>query len=102
MPSFIMPLPLVRIQERMQELDSWAIEGAADLVKEYLFESFIDSIDFVNQVAQIAEKQQHHPTILINYTSVRLTLTTHSEHALSEKDFDLAKAIDDIDKPMFK
>ncbi len=94
-----MPLPLARIEQYMQELDSWAIEGATDLVKEYLFESFIESIDFVNQVAQIAEKHQHHPTILINHTSVRLTLTTHSEHALSEKDFELAKAIDGIDKP---
>ena len=94
-----MPLSLALIEQRLQELDSWAIEGATDLVKEYLFESFIESIDFVNQVAQIAEKHQHHPTILINYTSVRLTLSTHSEHALTEKDFDLAKAIDSIDKP---
>lgn len=91
-----MPLTLARIQQRLQELDNWAIEGATDLVKEHEFESFVDAIEFVNAVAVIAEQQGHHPTILINYTSVRLTLTTHSEHALTDKDFDLAKAIDGI------
>lgn len=94
-----MPLPLARVQQRLQELDNWAIEGATDLVKEYEFESFIDAIDFVNAIAVIAERQGHHPTILINYTTVRLTLTTHSEHALTDKDFNLAKAIDEVEKP---
>ena len=91
-------MPLARVQQRLQELNNWALEGATDLIKEYSFETFLDAIDFVNRVAALAEQQQHHPAILINYTSVRLTLTTHSEHALSEKDFDLAKAIDVIEK----
>ena len=94
-----MPIALARIQQRLQELNNWAIEGATDLVKEYAFESFIDALEFVNAVAAIAEQQGHHPAILINDNVVRLTLTTHSEHALTDKDFDLAKAIDRIEKP---
>ncbi len=91
-------MSLARIQQRFEELDNWAIEGATDLVKEFTFESFVDAIAFVNSVAVLADQQQHHPTILIAYTTVRLTLTTHSEHALTEKDFDLAKAIDAIER----
>ena len=93
-----MPLSLTRVQQRLAELDDWAIEGATDLVREYTFERFADAIGFVNSVAALAGQHNHHPTILIQYTSVRLTLTTHSEHALTEKDFDLAKAIDGIGK----
>ncbi len=91
-----MPLALARIQQRFGELDNWALEGATDLVKEFTFESYIEAIEFVNNVAALAEKLHHHPMILINYTIVRLTLTTHSEHALTDKDFDLAKAIDEL------
>lgn len=93
-----MALALLRIQQKMKELDNWAIEGATDLAKEYTFSTFMESVAFVNTIAELAEKHKHHPTILINYTLVRLTLTTHSEHGLTEKDFDLAKSIDDIRK----
>ena len=91
-----MALALLRIQQRMKELDNWAIEGATDLVKEFEFSQFKEAIAFVNKVAEVAEKHGHHPTILINYTLVRLTLTTHSEHGLTEKDFELAKALDEM------
>lgn len=94
----MMPIALARIQQRMQELENWAIEGATDLMKEYTFSSFSEAIAFVNKVAELAEKHNHHPAILVNYTLVRLTLTTHSEHGLSEKDFEVAKAIDEIGK----
>ena len=87
------PLPLARIQARMQELMGWSFEMNA-LVKEFQFPDFGSAIGFVNHVAEIANRLQHHPTILIAYTLVRITVTTHDEHGLTDKDFELAKGID--------
>jgi 4a-hydroxytetrahydrobiopterin dehydratase len=60
------------------------------------FETFVDAIAFVNQLAEIAEQQDHHPDIRISYTSVGLTLTTHRVHGLTRNDFILAAKIDKL------
>ena len=49
---------------------------------------------FVNKVAQAAKAADHHPDIEINYNRVKLTLSTHSEGGLTDKDFALARSID--------
>jgi 4a-hydroxytetrahydrobiopterin dehydratase len=49
---------------------------------------------FVNSVALLAEKQNHHPDIDIRWNKVHLVLSTHSVGGLTEFDFKLAKAID--------
>ena len=46
--------------------------------------------------AEIAEKFGHHPTLLINYNSVRMSLTTHAAKGLTQKDFDVAMEIDKL------
>jgi 4a-hydroxytetrahydrobiopterin dehydratase len=53
---------------------------------------------FVNRVARLAEAANHHPDIVIKYNKVRLTLTTHDEGGLTEKDFKLANKIDRLVK----
>ena len=71
------------------------IEGK--LTKEYTFSNFKEAIAYVNQVAEAAERLNHHPDILIySYKKVRLTLYTHSESRISEKDLELASLIDEI------
>jgi len=90
-------LPLSTIQERMAKLNNWALEGES-IVKDFVFQGFLESVWFVNKVAEIAEKEQHHPDIIINYNNVRLVSTTHSERGLTSKDFDLAEKIDKIGK----
>ncbi|MDW8309695.1 MAG: 4a-hydroxytetrahydrobiopterin dehydratase [Verrucomicrobiales bacterium] len=49
---------------------------------------------FVNAVARRAEEAWHHPDIDIRWNKVTLTLTTHSEGGLTEKDFELARQLD--------
>ena len=83
------------IQKRMQNLKNWSLEGNA-IVKEYQFYNFRGAMEFVNKVADIAEKLNHHPSIVIEDYIVRLVLTTHSENGLTEKDFDTAEEIDKI------
>lgn len=88
-------ITLLEIQQKMSELKDWSFEGGA-LVRYFEFDSFAESIKFVNKVAELSEKHNHHPDILIIYKTVRINIITHSENALTEKDFELAKDIDQI------
>ncbi len=73
---------------------AWVREGNA-IVRDLRRDSFADAVDFVDQVARVADEANHHPDILIHgWNRVRLTLCTHSEGGLTERDFDLAKRID--------
>ncbi|WP_456408663.1 4a-hydroxytetrahydrobiopterin dehydratase [Caldithrix abyssi] len=51
---------------------------------------------FINKVAILAERHGHHPEIFNVYNRVRLTLATHDAGGLTQKDFDLATAIDEL------
>ena len=66
----------------------------AKISKEYKFKDFIGAINFVEQVAEIAELEGHHPDIHIFYNKVLLELSTHAIGGLSENDFILAAKID--------
>tara|TARA_Y100000034_G_C6665413_1_gene291878 strand:+ start:306 stop:578 length:273 start_codon:yes stop_codon:yes gene_type:complete len=88
-------LPLNLINEYMQKLNGWALEGDS-IVKDFDLPDFPSAIEFVNNVAELAERREHHPGILINGNQVRLNLTTHSEQGLTSKDFELAEEIDKI------
>jgi len=57
---------------------------------------FLKGIDFVNQVAKKAQKMNHHPDIDIRFDQVTLTLTTHDEGGITEKDFSLARQCDEV------
>ncbi len=68
-------------------------DGAA-IRKQFTFNSFRDSIVFVNRVATLADKANHHPDVDIRYDRVLLTLSTHSAGGVTDKDLDLAKGVD--------
>ena len=60
------------------------------------FDDFLGAIDFVDQVAEIAEEEDHHPDIQIRYNKVTLTLSTHHESGLTSRDFEVAERIDNL------
>jgi 4a-hydroxytetrahydrobiopterin dehydratase len=79
------------IQAALKKLGGgWSLKDGA-IGKQYTWPSFPDAIEFVNRVADLAEQADHHPDILINYRRVTLTLSTHSEGGITQKDFDLAQ-----------
>ena len=82
-----------QVQEKLKTLQGWELQEGT-LTKLYKFNDFVDSMSFVNRVAQYAEEADHHPDILIRYNKVTLTLVTHSAGGLTDKDFQLAKQID--------
>lgn len=81
------------IEEGLNGLSGWEKKGN-EIVKVYKNKNFVESIGFVNKVAILAEKADHHPDILIRYKNVTLTLSTHSQGGLTGKDFKLAGEID--------
>ena len=66
------------------------------LEKEFRFKNFVQSMGFANQVALIAQAEDHHPEIEISYSKVEIELYTHSIGGLSENDFILAAKIDEL------
>ena len=65
------------------------------LLRSFTFSTFMNAIDFVNEVAALSEQQHHHPNIHIDYTCVRLSLSTHDDgNIVTAKDHQLATAID--------
>ena len=75
------------------DLNEWTIQNEL-LVKEFVFSTFQNAINFVNVVAKIADEADHHPDIFISYNKVKISLTTHDVGEISEKDYSLAKAIE--------
>jgi len=64
------------------------------LIKEFKFNSFRNSIVFVNRIAGLADDADHHPEILIRHTKVLITLSTHSVGGITQKDLKLAGQLD--------
>ena len=83
------------IQQGLAKMQGWTYQGK-ELQKKFIFKSFLPGIEFVNQIAQAAESAGHHPDIAINYNVVGISLSTHSEGGVTQKDFDLAGKIDQI------
>ena len=75
------------------DLNEWATQNEL-LVKEFVFSTFQDAINFVNAVAKIADEVDHHPDIFISYSKVKISLITHDLGEISEKDYSLAKEIE--------
>ena len=86
------------IDARLPEFPEWSVSGGA-LQRTFKFDNFVDAMAFVNKVAEQAEEVQHHPDILVRYSKVTLTLTTHDAGGLTQKDFDLARDIDRLLAP---
>lgn len=81
------------IQTALLNLPDWRIEGRS-IQKEFRFRTFRAAMSFVNEVAGIASEARHHPDILIRYNRVTLTLTTHDEGGLTEKDIAFARHVE--------
>ena len=79
----------------LERTPGWTRVGKT-IDRTYRFQSFKDAMFFVNGVAALAERAEHHPDISIRYATVVLSLWTHSAGGLTSKDFELARKIDGI------
>ncbi|UIP06501.1 4a-hydroxytetrahydrobiopterin dehydratase [Erythrobacter sp. SDW2] len=81
----------------LEALKGWQMaEGKDAIIREFRFADFNEAWGFMNRVALLAEKADHHPEWFNVYNRVEITLTTHDADGLSMRDMELAKAIDDL------
>lgn len=83
----------IAIQRELGTLPGWSRRGDV-LTRQYSFRNFLESMAFVNRVAELAESVNHHPDVDIRYAKVTLTLSTHDSGGITQKDLDLARSID--------
>jgi 4a-hydroxytetrahydrobiopterin dehydratase len=86
------------IEEGLQRLPGWQRRGN-QIVKTFTRADFAQAMAFVNQVAGAAKAAGHHPDIDIRWNKVTLALSSHSEGGLTERDFQLAARIQELDQP---
>lgn len=82
-----------QVQERLTALEGWKREGNA-ITRTYEFSTFEEAIAFIDRVAKLAAEAEHHPDIFNSWRTVTLSLTTHDEGGLTDRDFALAERID--------
>ena len=85
-------------QAMLNQLDGWILIDDV-IEKEFNFTDFISTLDFMPQVAALAEQHQHHPAWFNSYNHLVIELTTHEVEGITERDFNLAKSIDKLNYP---
>lgn len=88
------PMKVEEIASLLNQLEGWEVEENKKLVKRYKFKSFVQAVDFVNQITPIAEAEGHHPDLYVRWGEVRALIWTHKIDGLTESDFYLAAKLD--------
>jgi 4a-hydroxytetrahydrobiopterin dehydratase len=84
------------IAEALDDLSGWEREDDATIVRVAKLPSFREAIATIDEVADLAEENDHHPDMDIRYNRLKFTLSTHSEGGLTAKDTDLAGKINAV------
>ena len=92
-PAMRAKLSDLEIRRALGTLPGWTRKGDA-LHKTYSFARFADGIRFVQQVADVADQMNHHPDIDIRYTKIAFSLSTHDAGGITQRDLELAGAIE--------
>ncbi len=84
------------IMQNLKKVDNWSFDNN-QIHSEYQLEDFKEALGFVNEIGDEAEKINHHPDLLLHsWNKVKVTISTHSEGGVTEKDFKLAAIIDKL------
>jgi len=84
-------------QAALHELHGWSEVDDRDAIrKSYHFSNFSEAWGFLSRIALAAEKMDHHPEIFNVYNRVEIILSTHDAGGLSDRDVQLAQAIDEL------
>jgi len=84
------------VMKNLKIVDNWSFDNN-QIHSDYQFKDFKEALVFVNNVGDEAEKMNHHPDIFLHsWNKVKITISTHSEGGVTEKDFKLAAIIDKL------
>ena len=84
------------VQARLAELGGGWEKYGNSLRREFTFDDFTGAVDFINRLTPVANEMNHHPDVFLTWGRVRISLISHSEHGITEKDFELATKLDEL------
>ncbi len=90
-------LSATQIVANLAQTPGWRLHGDGTNVaieKTFKFENFLKTMSFVNAVAYLAERQDHHPEMLVTYGSCSVRFNTHDVQGVSRTDFECAALVD--------
>ncbi|WP_280769337.1 4a-hydroxytetrahydrobiopterin dehydratase [Salipaludibacillus daqingensis] len=82
------------IQANLEDSEGWELVDETWIKKQFILRTFPKAIQFVTDIADLAELRQHHPNITIDHKQVTIQLSTLDEGGLTQKDFESAHAYD--------
>ena len=89
------------IKELAPQIPSWIVheeDGIKRLICSFAFSSYEDSVNFTNKVAELAEQEDHHPEIVLEWGNVTVSWWSHKIKGLHKNDFICASKTDDLFK----
>ena len=89
----VAPLNPQQAQQMLRGIQGWALENGR-LAKTYPFQNYYQTMAFVNALAWISHREDHHPDLLVGYNKCRVEYMTHAIGGLSENDFICAAKCD--------
>ncbi len=89
------PLSAEEIAPLLAQLHGWELANRK-IVREFRFKDFHQTMAFVNAVAWIAHREDHHPDLEIGYNRCRVSYATHAIGGLSENDFICAAKVEGL------
>ncbi|WP_295625126.1 4a-hydroxytetrahydrobiopterin dehydratase [uncultured Nitrosomonas sp.] len=89
------PLSDITVADYLKQIDDWRLQGK-QISKTYDFKNCYQTMAFVNAVAWVSHREDHHPDMLVGYNKCVVTYTTHAIGGLSENDFICAAKIDKL------
>jgi len=82
-------------QDVLKNMNDWAFKNNG-IEKKFILKSFTEALGFIIQIGFLAEKRNHHPELFNVYNKVNVRLTTHDAGGVTDKDLDLAEAINSL------
>lgn len=89
------PLAQDEIERLLRELAGWEQTGS-EIAKLYRFKNYYETMAFVNAIAWVSHREDHHPDLEVSYNQCRVRYSTHAIGGLSENDFICAAKVDQL------
>ena len=88
-------LPKIELKKHLETMTDWSFENDT-IKKEFNFDTYMNSIEFINQLAERSEKNNHHPDMYVGWCKIKLTFTSHDFGGVTKACITMAKAADEM------
>ena len=88
-------LSVIEIQEKLSTLNEWEFKDNT-IRKTFTFETYMESIGFINRLAEIAEENNHHPDMVVGWCKIDVAFTSHDQGGVPTACIDMAKKTESV------